>query len=177
MTTDIYGPVRSWGLTENKREYILVENTFGVARLLYKSDPYTAATGKGEQRGIKPDHARKIKKEIEAGAFTPTPVHLGGRPRHTKAITHTKLEDDTRVARLVIEDGDTLPLTNGGHRFEALGQIRQETEKRLEAAKTDEERAEAEAFVDLVDAQPIAALLLLNGNTQEDFMNLQKGKA
>src|SRR4051812_23365561 len=116
MKTEIRGVVRVWGLTKDRREYITHENTFGAARLLYRSDPYSALTGKGEQRGIVSNHATKLRKEMEAGTFTPTPVHAGLRPRHTKTLAYDTAEGQ-RVATVVLEPGDTLPLTNGGHRF------------------------------------------------------------
>lgn len=176
MATELSGVVRVWGLTPPLREYATVETTFGEARLIFKSDPYMALTGKGEQRGIMPTHARKIRKEIEKGNFTPTPVHVGVRPRHSRCLTY-KTTGKVRTVTLVLEQGDNLPLINGGHRFESLRMIRKDAEMALDGAKSEKKKVEAQAEIDLIDSQPITAMLLLNGNTQDDFVNLQKGKA
>lgn len=178
MKTEIAGIVRTWGLTkESRREYITVENTYGQARLIYKSEPYMAKNGKGEQRGIVPNHARMLRKEMEKGTFTPTPIHVGVRSRHIKSMKFANTEDGTRTVKLLLEPGDTLPLINGGHRFDVLGQIRKDAEERLKKASTDEEKKVAQDFLDIVDSQPITATVLLNGSTQDDFLNLQKGKS
>lgn len=188
--SEIRGNVRVWGLTEAKREYVNLQTTYGEARRLFKSDPYSALSGKGEQRGVVVNHAKMLRREMEGGTFTPTSFHVGVRKNQTKNVKFEEHEG-VRYATLTVDMLDTIPLTNGGHRFQALAWIREDAElaikeaKAVEAkAKTDEEKAEAakivaeaEAYLDLVDSQPIEAILLLNGNTQDDFINLQRGKA
>jgi hypothetical protein len=44
-------------------------------------------------------------------------------------------------------------------------------------AKDEQEQAKAEMFLARVDAQPITALVHLDGDTRADFVNLQAGKA
>jgi hypothetical protein len=189
MSTAIKGTVRVWGLTESKREYINVSTTYGEARLLFKSDPYSALSGKGEQRGIVENHAKRLRREMEAGTFTPCSFHVGVRKNQLKNVQYEEV-DGLRTATVPLDGLETLPLTNGGHRFQALNWIRDEAEKAVKDAKaveakatTDEAKAEAanavvaaEAFLELVDNQPIEAMVLLNGSTQDDFINLQYGK-
>jgi hypothetical protein len=176
MTLD--GKIQTWGLGEDKdeREYIVVTVPYREARALFKSEPYSAATGKGEQRGILPGHVRKIRKAMEAGDFTPASVTVGLRPHHRGTLTY-QAEDGVRVAVLTLEEGDTLPLTDGGHRFEALEQIRRAAEEALQAGAEGEAREQARRRLERVDAQPITVMLLLDGDPQNDFINLQKGKA
>jgi hypothetical protein len=161
---ELRGEVQTWGLTDNKRHYLMVQMTYGVARKVLKADIYSAKMGKGEQRSIVPAHARHIRQAMESDTFTPTSVSAGVQRRHAQAIRYEEV-NGCRYAVLTIQDGDTLPLTDGGHRFEALAHIRQDAEEAGNMAK-----------VAVVDAQPITVMLHLDGDTQGDFINLQLGK-
>lgn len=114
-----------------------------------------------------------LRREMESDNFTPTVVHMGLRPHHNH--TDFTQKDAVQTATLVIGQ-HKLPLTNGGHRLNALGQIRTKAEAAVSTAKTDKEKQEAQKFLALVDLQPITAMILLNGDPQDDFINPQKGK-
>src|SRR5207248_8637969 len=79
-TTPLNGPVHTWALRQSARSYLTVTLTFGEARRLYKSEPYEARTGRGEQRAVIDSHVRLISKAMDKGEFTPTAVHVGVRP-------------------------------------------------------------------------------------------------
>lgn len=176
MTTILRGAVRVWGMGAYKREYILTSLPFGVARHVFKANLYSALTGQGEQRGIIPNHARGLRKAMLDGTYTPTSVSVGLRAKQVKEVKY-KDEGDERVATISLAKDECLPLTDGGHRFKALNDIREEAEKGAKEAKEESQKKIASDFLAMVDAQPIEAMVHLNGNTQEDFINLQAGKA
>lgn len=161
-----------WGLAGEKRGYVVITIPFGLARTLFVPELYSARTGKGEQRSINPAHARRIKRAMLDGRFTPTVWHVGTRPRHRNTIQfHDESvsgspETRVRYATLEVEPGGTLPLLNAGHRRYSLEDIREAANK-----KGDRE------LLALVDSQPVTAMVLLNGKCQEDFLNLQIGKS
>jgi hypothetical protein len=176
--TTLQGEIHTWEVDEGggKREYIVVTEPYGRARTLFKSDPYSAATGKGEQRAVVESHARKLRREMEAGKFTVSTYTVGLRPWHAKALTYQG-EGASRHAVLVVEEQDSLPMLDGGHRFDAIRQIREEAEKSLKKAAEGEEKEKARRRLERVDALPITTTVLLDGDPQTDFLNLQKGKA
>jgi hypothetical protein len=165
------GRVRNCGFV-NKRRYFLASLDFGTARRVLRSDPYVARTGQGEQRAIVDAHARKIRKAIEADQFTPVALHAGLRPSHRDAV-----QVEQGGVRLVVDDAAPLPLTDGGHRLHALKLILDDAEAAVASATTDAERERAEEFVGTVLGQPIEVFVLLDGEPQQDFINLQVGRA
>lgn len=172
----IEGTVRVWGITDKKRRYIDFCLPHGQARVRYQSEEFDIQTGKGEQRVIKPAYANRLKREIENATFVPCTSTVGTRPKHRKRLVFLD-QGDHQIARLILADDDHLPLINGGHRFEALEIIRRKWEHIAKTSKVESERAEAARMIQEIDKQPISAIILLDGNTQEDFIHLNITKA
>jgi N6-adenosine-specific RNA methylase IME4 len=173
MTNKLRGRVHVWHLAGEPREYIVLTANYGQARRLFQPDLFRVTTGQGEQRAIVPAHVRKLRKEMDSGDYTPTPVSAGLRPRHVNNLTFEG-EGPTRTATLLVEPGDPLPLIDGGHRLHVLEDLRKEAEQ---ACKDPQTREEGERTLARLDAVPITTVIHLGGNTQVDFLNLQKGKA
>lgn len=158
------GQVHTWTLDktgENVRKYTTVTIPFGLAREVFKADKFNANTGRGEQRDLVPPQVRALRTAMLNGTYTPTPVSIGLRPRHREAMV---LDGDT--VKLPIYQGDQLPQTDGQQRFGALAEIW----KLAKEAGDDE-------MLKLVEAAPITATINLDGDTKEDFINLQLGRS
>lgn len=160
----ISGPVHHWSLDpegEKAREYLCVTLPFGDARRCIKSEYYNAATGQGEQRGVAPSHVKKLKKAMETGQYTPTPIGVSVPP-HMRGRVVRKGGEAT-LTDLAISD--PLRSVDGNHRFEALLTIFDWAER------TGDDDTMAR-----VNAQPITVMVYLDGDAQQDFVNLQAGK-
>src|SRR5579883_3385856 len=156
------GKVRVWDVNpEFPREFIEVTLPYGVARRVVKAEPFRATTGRGEQREVAPAHAKRLAGAMEDGTYTPTPIAVGLRPRHRKGLA---VKDG--VATLTLADGDHLPSLDGNHRMTGLEELRAAADK-----------AGDRVFVDRVDRQPVTVVVHLNGDTQQDFVRLQAGRA
>lgn len=165
------GEVFNWNLCGN-RVYATVTMSFSQACEAIMPYHFDATNGEGEQREVVAAHARKLKKEMLEGRYTPTPVSAGVHPSHKKRLTI----ENGRFA-IDVDPGEPLPQTNGQHRFEALHQILAEVKDKLKKAKTEEEKKELEKRITLINALPISILLNLDGNPAIDFVNLQASKA
>jgi hypothetical protein len=164
MTLKIRGPVFDFGL-ENKhlRSYTLITVPFSEARKFFKPNRYQVLTGDGEQREIYQRHASSLKKAMLEGNFTPSTATVGLTETQRERLDFEDTEEvfgeeNLRYVSLELEEDETLPLLDAGHRMEALESIFKEGEPR--------------ALI-----QPISALVLLDGNKKLDFINLQAGKA
>jgi hypothetical protein len=104
-------------------------------------------------------HVKVIRKEIEDGNFTPTSVSVGVREFKQEGTPHPEIHQELGRVAVTVPDGATLPLLDGGHRFQALELLYQQEAYRENIGKSD-----------------IVAILLLDGNTKKDFLNLQKGR-
>jgi hypothetical protein len=175
MTVELRGVVREWSLGPVKRKYITVETTYGEARELFGHKDYPAKARPGEGRYISSPHVSRLRQAMEAGTFTPTSCSAGLGPGHAAGL---RFEDSGRGREAVLDvaEGDHLPLTNGRHRFDTLEGFRRDAEKALAEARTAEEKAQAQALLDRVDAQPITVLVHLDGDTGLDTVNLQLGR-
>ncbi len=69
-----------------------------------------------------------------------------------------------------------LPLINGYHRNSAMEAILTAAERQAEKGKTAKERQEGKKLAERVLAQPITLMVLLDGETQRDFIKLQLGR-
>lgn len=160
------GPVHTWSVRPDgadARRYLAVTVPYGVARRAFKPDRFSAQTGRGEQRELVPAQVAALERAMRAGTYTPTAVSAGLRDRHRE---HGLAAGPDGRATLTVFDGDPLPLTDGQQRFGALAKIRDAAEKAGEAD-----------LVAAVDAAPVTALVLLDGNTKVDFLNLQLGRS
>lgn len=161
------GEVESWKLAGTPREYMVVTLPFGVARQIFKADIFKADSGNGEQRGEIEAWTKRLEKEMRSGNYTPTSISVGTRRPHRQAIVRgtQQVDENTSVStvELTIDLDKTqpLPLLNGFQRFCALNRIRK---------AADEEGQKA------VDAQPITAMVYLDGASKADFINLNIGK-
>lgn len=148
--------VNSVGVLDKKRRYIVITTSYGEAKKYFSSEKYNLNTGDGEQRDLVQTHVRLLKKEIEQGNFTPTAISVGLRDSQRSAL-HFK-ENETKVG-LLLPAGETLPLLDGGHRMAALGML-----------------SEIDEYKEDVNNSSVTALIILDGNTKVDFLNLQRGR-
>lgn len=151
----VNGKVEEFGINERKRRYLVVTVDFNTAKQIFSADRYRAETGVGEQRELVTSHVKTLRKEIEDGNFTPTSISIGLRSQQ-EGVT---LVEENGFATLTLADGATLPLLDGGHRHSAL-----------------EFLFEQEAYKEEIGKSSVTALVLLDGNTKKDFLNLQKGR-
>lgn len=167
------GTYTTWTLCDVTRQYGTVQNLrYSEAVELVKPVPFKGETGKGQQRALVQNHVRKIKREMRNGNFTPTPVSAALEDRHLAGLT---LNPDGTFS-LVVKSQDPLLHTDGGHRFEALGQLIEELEAAAEKAKTDEERENLTRWAEQAKVVPCTVTVYFGGNPQQDFVNLQAGR-
>lgn len=160
-TITLEGPVHTWSLVEGSRggrSWVDVTLPFGQFRTVAKADPFSAASGRGEQRKVQESHVRRLLREMESGNYTPTPMSAGLRPRHRENLT---VRDG--VARLKVSTDDPIPLTDGLQRTSAIELLRSKLED-------DSQKA-------ALDKLPITLRVYIDGDTQSDFINLNQGKA
>ena len=155
----IFYKVNSIGIKDTKRHYIVVTTTYAEAKKYFSSEKYSIDTGTGEQRDLVLTHVKELRKELEAGNFTPTSISVGLRDSQRSALTYYPKDTKAKVG-LFIPLGETLPLLDGGHRMAALDLLSQ-----LPTYKED------------IENSSVTALIILDGNTKKDFLNLQRGKA
>ena len=171
------GQVFHWNLGGVDRPFINVTLPFRTARALFKPDIYSALSGQGEQRAHYEPHVRKLAYDMSEGAFTPCGITVGTRQKHRDALQYAG-ENNSLVLLECGPDTPPLPLLNGNHRYGALNKIRERLMEELQdkCGEPNERFEEIQAELDLLDNLPITAMVLLNGNTKDDFLNLQKGK-
>lgn len=157
---EIDGDVQVWGVGEHSRRFVHGVLPYRLARRAFRPELYDAVKGRGEQRPQIIAHVRSIARDIAAGQFTPTPVAVGTRKAHAKAVQY-----EFGRAHLEVDPDNPLPLTDGQQRFGAIDTL-------LEAAK----KAGNADLVKQTEELPIPFILHVDGNTQLDFLNLQKGK-
>lgn len=149
------GVVHHFGL-KSKRPFIVVTLPFGEARVVFKPDIYRATTGQGEQREQKDTHIRHLRRETLDDNITPAPFTAGLRDQHQKYVTITK-QDGRTIAAIDLPEGESIPLTDGGHRNRAWEDLLNDG---------------TDGVLDF----PIVVMVMLEGDTQKDFLNLQKGR-
>ncbi len=144
----------------NSRKYMVVTVPFETAKNIFRTDVFSALTQTGEQRAVFGAHSRKIRKAMQSGNYTPAAFTVGIRDSHKEGLSFADVEVDEgdgprnyTEATLELAEGDYLPLVDGGHRTDALNEI-------------------GEAAAKL----PVTTLVLLDGNTALDFLNLQSGR-
>jgi hypothetical protein len=152
------GPVHTWSLNDTTRRFLVATVPFSVARKVLRACPFSAVTGQGEQRRVQDAHARRLREEMDAGNYTPTPVAAGLRPAHRQLV-----EEHAGAVRLPVRATDPLPLTDGFQRLSAMEDL-------LRRAEGDDARVRA------VLALPVTLVVYLDGDTQQDFINLNRGK-
>lgn len=153
--TMLSGAVHHFGL-QKKRPFIVLTLPFAEARSIFKPDIYKATTGTGEQREQKDTHVRYLKRETLSDNITPAPFTAGLREHH-RAFLQTFQKDNRLIASIDLPEGETIPLTDGGHRTTSWEDLVSDGNN---------------AVLDF----PIVIMLMLEGDTQKDFLNLQKGR-
>ncbi len=160
-TMTLTGTVRTWALPGGpERRSSLWQTTYEQGMVYLKADQFRPDKGSGEQRPIIPAHVRKLYGEMKDGNYTPTAFSAGLRPRHQKELTL-----DGHIASLQLSSNDPLPFTDGNHRGTAMAAL-------LEDAILNENEEMRKAVLSL----PIEVFIMLDGDTQKDFVNLQMGR-
>jgi hypothetical protein len=160
-TTVLGGKVSKWSMQGTVREYFVATIPFKDARECTKAHTFNHETGEGEQRQLKEGHIKKLRAEMLAGNFTPTPISAGLRPSHLNKLTRVGDE-----VEMVISWDDPLPLTDGLQRTAALNEL-------LEQARKANDAEQQNAILSL----PVTLFVHLDGDTQLDFINLNQGKS
>src|SRR5258708_7864359 len=166
MLKTLIGPVKTWKLFGNVRTFSEVTVPYGEFAELFVPVHYNALTGLGEQRDICPAHLRKLKNAMESGKYTPTPASAGLGKKHLDALVIQE-----GAFTLSVSSDPPLPLTDGGHRREALAAILNELNEKVAAATDEKEKKKLQAEIEGVLALPVTVTLYLNGDTQIDFVN------
>jgi len=154
------GQIQKWSLSGTERKYLVTTVPFDVVNRFTKASPFSATTGEGEQRKRQDGHVRKLREEMAAGRFTPTPISAGLRATHL-----AKMKLSKEKVTLEVSFDDPLPLTDGFQRISALKCL-------LEAAEKKQDIAGIRELQNL----PVTIMVYLDGNTQTDFINLNQGK-
>ncbi len=166
MATTITGKLVRWTLDptgEKTRDYTVVTLPFKQAHALFRPEYFNGGTGKGEQRKVVESHQKRLARELAGHTYTPTPFGVGLTKKQQAECVRV---DDDGTVTITVEDGKYLKRTDGNHRDNALVAL-------MEKAREDGD----EALVSLIENVPVTAMVYLNGDAQEDFINLQSGKA
>lgn len=168
--TKLTGEVYEWQLNGHVRKY-------GVSTLPYRrfvtiarTNLFDATTGKGEQREQVKPHVSKLRNAMLLGEYTPTSVAVGTYEHHRHNLTV-----QAGQFALTLEDGDYLPLTDGGHRISSLKSILEDLTRQYHSDEVIDKGRISEAMEE-VESLPITFILALDGDTQKDFANLQEGR-
>jgi hypothetical protein len=172
MIGKLTGGFSEWTLCDRKRQYGTVQNLpFCEAREYIVPVCFNGQTGFGQQRDIVESHVRRLKKEMEAGTYTPTNISAACSKKHRSALMLNN--DGTFV--LSVSSADPLLHTDGGHRFAALQSMVKELEEKVEKAE-GEEKEQLSRWLEQARNVPVTVTVYFDGNPAEDFVRLQQGR-
>lgn len=154
-TLKVTAPVRTFTLNGHTRSYVDLSMSFADYRKFFKPNAFDALRGSGEQRALKPTHAKKIAKAMLTGDYTPS--HRGACLSAKQRKELLTIKDG--VATLELREASPIPETDGQHRDEAGLHIRTSNPN----------------LADEVDALPVEVKVMLDGNAKKDFLNHQAG--
>lgn len=135
--------------------------------------PYRGETGKGQQRQVMESQVKSLMREMRAGTYTPTPVAGALKPHHGKLLV---LKGD-QTFTLTVDTRDPLLLIDGSHRFAAIGRIIEKLKQELGKAKEPSEKEKLGRWIEQAKQLPCTVTVYFDGDPQQDFVNLQKGRA
>jgi hypothetical protein len=174
MIGKLTGELTKWTLFDHKRQYGTMQNIpFYEAREFLMAVPYNGRTGQGQQRDIVESHARKLKKEMEAGTFTPANLSAGCSKKHGEAV----VRNNDGTFTLPVNSDDPLLLTDGGHRFEAMALIVKELEEKVARAANGKDKERLTGWLEQAKALPVTVTIYFDGEPAQDFVRLQQGRA
>lgn len=190
-TQEISGTFETWDVIggpkgKTQRRYATVTLPFSVFNKIVETYVFRGSAGPGaagEQREQDPNHVRKVVlKSMKEGAYTPTPLSCGLHRHHKEKLL---IDGDQFALSVDTEAGGRLPLTDGGHRRAAVNLWLSEIDKELEeaasaradgAAPPTKKEKELEELKERLLGAPVTFTLHLDGDTRDDFVNLQAGK-
>ena len=173
MVGKLTGVFTKWTLFDNKRQYGTVQNLpFYEAREFVMAVRFNGQTGTGQQREIVESHVRRLKREMEAGAYTPTNISAACSKKHRQALV---LNEDGTFA-LPVNSDDPLLHIDGGHRFEAMDRIVKELEGKL-AKAGEKDKGRLARCLEQAKAVPVTVTVYFDGEPAQDFVRLQQGRA
>jgi hypothetical protein len=173
MIGKLTGVFTRWTLFDGKRLYGTVQNLpFYEAREYIMAVRFNGQTGTGQQREIVKGHVRRLKKEMEVGAYTPANVSAACSKKHRQALV---LNEDGTFG-LAVNSDDPLLLTDGGHRFEALTRIVKELEEKSQKAE-GKEKEQLSRWLEQARNVPVTVTVYIDGDPAQDFVRLQQGRA
>lgn len=165
-TVTMSGPLHRWTLDpsgQNYRDYTVVTIPFKEFNAAVRPEYFNGGTGKGEQRKVLEAYAKRLARELAGHAYTPTSFGVGlTKKQQEECVAYG---EDGRVT-ITVPAGKPLRRTDGNHRSTSLLAL-------LSKAREDGD----DKLVALIEGLPVTAFVYLNGDPQEDFINLQSGKA
>lgn len=164
----IQGDVQKWVFSCHTRTFAQVVLPYKDVELYIVPTVFDANSGKGEQRVQLERHAKEIAKAIQEGTYTPTPIAANLRRHHSPEISKGKF-------KLQVEVEKPLAQTDGGHRCGSIRILINERNDKLRSAE-GEEAEKLRTEIEQLENLPIAVTLYFDGDSQQDFLNLQKGK-
>lgn len=172
MLSTLTGNYTKWTMFDHERTYGTVQNLpYSEAAELMMAVRYNGQTGKGSQRELVDGHVRKLKKEIEQGRFTPTPVSASCTKKQIDSLV---LNPDGTFS-LQVDSENPLHQSDGGHRFEAIGRVIKDLRKQLESADNSDQ-ANLSRWLNQAQSLPVTVTLYFDGEPAEDFVRLQLGR-
>lgn len=172
----ITGPVYSWKLLGNNRTYSTLTLPYEEAVKNFVAVRYDATKNKGEQRELVETHVRKLRKEMVEGSYTPVPISVN-IPKKKVSDVKYRNKDGVKHFSIELNDGEYLSQTDGGHRFAALERILSSLNEKLTKTEDEVERKTLKEQINEVLELPITATIYLDGDPQQDFINLQAGRS
>jgi hypothetical protein len=171
------GIARRWGVGHAEgqgRRFDQVWLTYGDLKGAVLPYAFNAETGKGEGRDADPKRVKALRKELEAGRFTPGAFAASIGPEHAQ---HLHWGADGVTYHLELDSQHyPLRLTDGTQRLRCLEEIRALYEERRKGTDSESERQLWAAKIYALDNQPISVMIHFDGDSQQDFVNLQESK-
>src|SRR5262245_35012099 len=88
MTFTLTGRVYRGNLLGHERTFSAVCLPFSQAWQSVKTFVFRADTGAGEQRAVVDGYVKRLKRAMEAGEYTPTPVTVGLGPEQRASVVY-----------------------------------------------------------------------------------------
>lgn len=144
--------------------------------------PFDAGKLTGEQRVQSVAHCRKLLESFTSGQHTPTPMTASVPLEIQPRVRKTQQPDGSWHFSLELEKGERLAHTDGGHRRRTLedylAYLEGVIEKEQGRPTPDQEViTRAEVLMEDIAALQFPVLIYLDGNPQEHFLDLQRGKS
>jgi hypothetical protein len=169
----IKGKVHQTGFDpKKKRSFMQVTMLWGDLRRITERRLFSGTTGRGEQRNLVPSQVTKLNKALKGETYTPTSWSLQLTKKQRERLSETDKHGFQALEINPDDPKDKIPLIDGGHRNEAYTRYREELLEQAMADLEDGAELDESEVAELVDSQPVPVIIYLDGDPQEDFLNL-----